>query len=377
MKLVLLVSCIGFIACTTEPQDTDPQDDENAGFDIGKADGCLGSPTEDDARGVLVLANDPAVSVDELDDAGVFRKTAQRIVDNRPYADLAALDAVPFVGPFTCRALRDHACNTRGLCERPLDLWTWNIEHFPLTAAAIPDVAAQLAAGPEIVGFEEVDTVSAFDQMRAQLPATWDAAVGATGFDTRVAIAYRRDRLTLQRTETLFPNDSFRFPRPPLALTFSIKGRAGDLPFTVVAVHLKAEIDTASRERRRQAVVALEQWLAGKRAAGERVVVVGDWNDDIDAPADRNVFLPLLNQPDAYTAVTLDVAQRHEFSYIPFRRLIDHIVFTHELGFSVLAADPVKLDEGVITDYKTTVSDHRPVHALLVPVIPAASAAEL
>lgn len=371
MKLVLLVSCIGFIACATEEA---PPDGEDSTFDIGKADGCLGSPTEDDARGVLALANDPAVTVDELDDAGVFRKTAQRIVDNRPYADLAALDAVPFVGPFTCRALRDHACTTRGLCERPLDVWTWNIEHFPLTADAIPDVAAQLAAGPEIVGFEEVDTVSAFDQMRAQLPATWDAAVGATGFDTRVAIAYRRDRLTLVKSETLFPNDSFRFPRPPLALTFTIAGRAGELQFTVVAVHLKAEIDTASRERRRQAVIALEQWMASRH---ERVIVVGDWNDDIDAPADRNVFLPLLNQPDAYTAVTLEVAQRHEFSYIPFRRLIDHIVFTHELGFSVLAADPVKLDEGVITDYKNTVSDHRPVHAVLVPVIPAPSAAEL
>ena len=373
MKLVTLVCCICFIGCVKK-LDNASQDDENAGFDIGKADGCLGSPTDDDARGVLALANDPAVGVDELDDAGVFRKTAQRIVDNRPYADLGALDAVPFVGPFTCRALRDHACNTRGLCERPLDLWTWNIEHFPLTADAIPEVAAQLAAGPEIVGFEEVDTVSAFDEMRAQLPPEWDAAVGATGFDTRVAIAYRRDRLTLVRSETLFPNDSFRFPRPPLALTFSIKGRAGELQFTVVAVHLKAEIDTQSRERRRQAVVALEQWMASQH---ERVIIVGDWNDDIDAPADRNVFLPLLNQPDAYTAVTLDVAARHEFSYIPFRRLIDHIVFTHELGFSVLATDPVKLDEGIITDYKNTVSDHRPVHAVLVPVIPAPSAAEL
>jgi endonuclease/exonuclease/phosphatase family metal-dependent hydrolase len=373
MKLVTFVCWIGFIGCATEP---DPIDAEDSGFDIGKADGCLGSPTDDDARGVLMLANDTATGADELADAGVDPRTAKRIVDNRPYADLGALDAVPFVGPFTCRTLRDHACNTRGLCERALDLWTWNIEHFPLTAAAIPAVAETLAAGPEIVGFEEVDTVSAFDQMRAQLPAAWDAVVGVTGFDTRVAIAYRRDRLSIVRSESLFVGDSRRFPRPPLAVTFDMTGRAGTTRFTVVAVHLKAEIDTDSRERRRLAIVALDEWLSGKRAAGEKVVVVGDWNDDIDAPRDRNVFLPLIDHPEAYTAYTLDVAARHEFSYIPFRRLIDHLVATKELGFPVLAVDPVKLD-GTITNYKDSVSDHRPVHAVLVPVIPAPSAAEL
>ncbi len=35
------------------------------------------------------------------------------------------------------------------------------------------------------------------------------------------------------------------------------------------------------------------------------------------------VFAPLLAKPEAYAALTLEVALRQEYSYIPFRRLID------------------------------------------------------
>ncbi|HEU0035281.1 MAG TPA: endonuclease/exonuclease/phosphatase family protein [Kofleriaceae bacterium] len=327
-----------------------------------------------------MFANDPAHDADDLDRHGLHWRTAHAIVDARPIADLAALDAVPTVGPIACRVLRDRACNEAGMCEPTLDLWTWNIEHFPLTESALPAVASTLATGamgldgtprPEIVGFEEADSVPAFQTLLGMLPG-WEGLVGREGFSTQVAIAYRTDRLTVVATEDLFTNDPDRFPRPPLAVTFDVRGRAGTARFTVVTVHLKAQVDLDSRDRRRRAVIALEQWLAARRAQGDRVIVVGDWNDDIDAPADRNVFLPLLDHPDAYTALTLAVAQRGEFSYIPFHRLIDHLVMTHEAAVAMPAelVEPVKLDLAN-PSYATTVSDHRPVHARLVPIVPA------
>lgn len=382
MKTLTWIPMVALVAaCAASPDtDNDPIDPDDASFDEGKADGtgCLPSVASEDARGLLALANDPAVSAEELDiDARLNRRTAHSIVDARPFADLAALDAVRTVGPVACRLLRTYACETKGLCEKQLDLWTWNIEHFPLTAGTIDAVAQTLAAadGPELVGFEEVDSLPAFDQLLGKLPG-WEGLSGRTGFDTQVAIAFRTDRLRMVSSEDLFVGDSRLFPRPVLAVTFEAKGRAGTTQFTLAAVHLKAMVDTDSRERRRLAIIALEQWLAGKRAAGQRVIVVGDWNDDIDATADRNVFQPLLDKPDAYTALTLDVAHRGEFSYIPFRRLIDHIVMTHEAAAAMpaLVADPVKLDT-TIPSYKDTVSDHRPVHAQLVPIIPRDSAA--
>ena len=375
----LLVSLVSFpivlaAACTTEPDvDTDPIDDEDASFDLGKADGtsCLPSATSDDARGLVMFANDPAITAEDLDVHGLNRRTAFAIAAARPFADLAALDAVPTVGPVACRVLRARACDEAGMCEPTLGLWTWNIEHFPLTGSAIDSVAQTLTSERvELVGFEEVDSLPAFDQLLAKLPG-YQGLAGKTGFDTQVAIVWRADRLKVVATEDLFTNDPDRFPRPPLAVTFEAQGRVGTARFTLVAVHLKAMVDAASRQRRREAVLALEPWLADRRAKGERVIVVGDWNDDIDTDPSVNVFQPLLDRPDAYTALTLDVAHRKEFSYIPFKRLIDHIVMTHEAAVAMpaLAVDPVKLD-ATITDYVKTVSDHRPVHAVLVPIIP-------
>ena len=93
------------LACSGD----DPLDDENAGFPDGKSDGGIdeGSP---EALAVLALCNDTAVDVDELDDdAGLNATAAKNIVASRPYATLAELDAVPFVGPVALAALLEYA----------------------------------------------------------------------------------------------------------------------------------------------------------------------------------------------------------------------------------------------------------------------------
>lgn len=351
-------------------EDDDPIDAVDASFG-GKGDlaGC--APSADDARGVLALANDPATDAETLDAIGLHARTAKAIVAARPLADLSALDAVPTVGPVACSVLHREACNARGWCEAQLSMWSWNIEHFPLSPVAVERVAETLIGEEaELVGFQEVDDVGAFDELLGKLPG-WGAVVGTTGFETRVAIGYRTDRLTPIATEHLFVGDSDRFPRPPLAVTFEIEGRVGRGTLTFVVVHLKAMTDEVSRERRRKAIVVLEAWLAKRREGGERVVVVGDFNDDIDAPRYRNVFLPLLDRADAYAPTTLEVAQRDGYSYIPYRRLIDHVVMTREAAdaFPLVAVDPILLDR-TMPDYASVVSDHRPVRADVVPLVP-------
>ncbi|HET6584066.1 MAG TPA: hypothetical protein VFG69_11470, partial [Nannocystaceae bacterium] len=65
---------------------------------------------------MLALVNDADVDVDELDvstsqgGAGLNRTAAQNIVAARPLADLAELDAVPYVGITACQALAAYAC---------------------------------------------------------------------------------------------------------------------------------------------------------------------------------------------------------------------------------------------------------------------------
>ena len=226
----LLAALLPFalLACTDAEPDH-PQDPADAPIVVGKGDAaaCVDDATSDTARGVVALANDATVDADTLHAMGVAWRSAHAIVDARPVADFTALDAVRWVGPLTCEALRAEACDQRGLCEPALDVWTWNIEHFPLRAGAVDQVAATLAAHEvELVGFEEVDSLTAFDELLEKMPG-WHGFPGLNGFETQVAIAYRTDRVHVVAIEDLFPDDDFRFPRPPLAVTFEVDGRLG------------------------------------------------------------------------------------------------------------------------------------------------------
>lgn len=59
---------------------------------------------------ILALANDPAVGLEVLDvDVGLDRRAAQSIVDGRPFATMAQLDAASYVGPSALDKLAAYA----------------------------------------------------------------------------------------------------------------------------------------------------------------------------------------------------------------------------------------------------------------------------
>lgn len=106
-------------ACSGGDETLDGRDDTFTG---DKADGFCAEDGSVEADGILALVNDDATTAAVLDaptakgGAGLDRRAADNIVAARPFDDLAQLDAVPFVGPATCQALRHFACDAQGLC---------------------------------------------------------------------------------------------------------------------------------------------------------------------------------------------------------------------------------------------------------------------
>lgn len=94
----------------------DPVDGIDDAFgEAGKADGVL-TPAE--VTGVLAAANTATLA--ELDDAaGLDRRAAEGIVARRPFAELAALDAVPYVGPTALDLLLAFAYDRGLIAETP------------------------------------------------------------------------------------------------------------------------------------------------------------------------------------------------------------------------------------------------------------------
>lgn len=327
--------------------------------------------SEDELRGVLSFINAPDTTLAELQ--GLVAEAAEGVADERPITSQDQLDALPYVGVAAWEALEEEACDVRGLCEAPIEILSWNVENFPGSEYTVPGVRTVLGElAPTVVGFQEILNRATYAEMIDSLP-NYEGFVGQqNGRDTAVAFAYRSDRVFIEDVRSLFVEDTWAFPRSPMAITFSMTGRVGHGLFTMVVVHLKARGDESSESRRRDAIQQLEAWVAEhSETVTPNVFIVGDFNDHLsDAPED-DVFAPF--RSGAYAILTQPLADVGAYSYIPerFRGLIDHVVSTDDaaLNFPPLSIEAFAAEERVEA-YVERVSDHRPVRSRHVPVLP-------
>ena len=331
------------------------------------------SISADELRGVLSLINARSTNLETLE-ALIAADAAEGVVEERPIRSRAQLDGVPHVGASAWGALEEEACDVRGLCEPPIGLLSWNVENFPNSAQTVPAVRSLLGElEPTVVGFQEIRDRVRFQALIDSLPDYEGFAGHQNEWDTAVGFAYRSDRVFIEDVSSLFVDDGFAFPRSPMAITFSMTGRAGHGVFTVVVVHLKAHGDERSEERRRDAMQKLDTWVAEHSATvTPNVLVVGDFNDHLtDAPED-DVFSPF--RTDAYSILTQRMADIGEFSYIPemYRGLIDHVVSTDDavVNFPLLSIEAYAA-ETKVEGYVEGVSDHRPIRSRHIPILPA------
>jgi|GEM_PF-2583642 len=366
----VLAVCLSLLGCQStvpsfEPPTPGATEDESF---IGKADGgCAieGTPAE---AGVLALVNDPSIDAALLDasvadgGAGLYRNAADNIVDARPIEDLRALDDVPWVGRATCEALVEFACNVEHRCRRELSAMSWNVEHFPLTEQtedAVVEVLLQTT--PTLVGLQEIEDVDAFERVLERLPG-YEGVLGEEGPFTRVAALWRTDVVALDAVQHHFVEDWYAFPRPMLALEVTPHGAVEPHPLTFAVVHLKALGGQSNAARRRNAVGKLRDWIDGLREQGRSdVLIVGDWNDELLDPSGDNVF-DELTEPSAGTRfLTEPLEHNGALTYVPWARMLDHVLMTEELSLEHEATEVLALDETWRDDYVDVVSDHRPV----------------
>ena len=106
-RIPALLVCLALAGCAGS--DSDPIDAESDSFPSGKSDGGI-DPGSPEAAGVLALVNDAAVTLEMLDDdARLHATAAANIIATRPFASLAELDAVPYVGPVALDRLLAYA----------------------------------------------------------------------------------------------------------------------------------------------------------------------------------------------------------------------------------------------------------------------------
>lgn len=251
----------------------------------------------------------------------------------------------------------------------PLRVITWNLETFPVAANTVERVAELIEElDADLIGVQEIVDVSAFTDLVVALPEHDGIFANDPGSDMVVGLLFRDSRVRVIEETTLFPDNWYAFPRPPLMARIEILGAGAsvEMEVTVLVVHLKARLDDASRERRLAACERLETWLSNhvSDGGGGEAIIIGDWNDELTDDAAWNVFSPFLDRPEQYAFLTMELAEAGGYTYIPFESFLDHILVTtetlDELGDG--STQILELEE-TVPNYEYTISDHRPVLA--------------
>lgn len=253
-----------------------------------------------------------------------------------------------------------------------LDFGAWNVEWFGDTANGPADEGAQqrnardliLGTDCDIWSLEEVVDPTAFAQLVAGLPGyggllASDASVleGASYYspgEQKVALLYKRALASVQGARIILGSHSYDFAgRPPMEVQLSVTLNGRTSTLYVICLHAKAGSDSTSYGRRASASIALKDYLDTVRA-GDSVLVLGDFNDELGASITSG-------QASPYQNFVADTARY----FAPTQALsnsIDHHISVRGLAPNFLPGSAQAFPAAqYLPGFYTSTSDHLPV----------------
>lgn len=264
-----------------------------------------------------------------------------------------------------------------------LDIASWNIEFFGSTSNGPSNETLQrnnardVIAGTDfdIWGLAEIVGTSQFNTLKSQLPgyagflANDPAVTSGSSFysasEQKVGILFKSSVATLLGARIILTQNNTEFAgRPPLEVKLRVSMGGATEDIVVIVLHAKAFNDVASFERRQAASIALKSFIDSTYPT-QKVIVIGDFNDDVDVSITPNRPSPYQNfVSDAadYAFPTAVLSAAGESSTVGFSDMIDHHLGTNDMvaDFITGTAQVYRVDQ-FIASYGSTTSDHFPV----------------
>jgi len=264
-----------------------------------------------------------------------------------------------------------------------LDFGNWNIEWFGSTSNGPTNESLQLSnvrdvingANLDIWGLQEVVSTTSFNNLVSQLPgyagllaSASTVTSGGTYYSSseqKVGLLYKTSVASVVSARIILTSSDYDFAgRPPLEvkLRVSLNGRTEDL--VVIVLHAKCCTDSTSWQRRANASAALKSYLDSTYPT-TKVMVFGDWNDDLDTSITSGKASPYKNFVDDsldYTFPTQALTDARISTTASYPDAIDHQLVTNELRASYVSGsvEAYRVDQ-YISNYSNTTSDHFPV----------------
>ena len=250
--------------------------------------------------------------------------------------------------------------------ENSFDLATWNIEQFPKSRSYTIPYLTQIIRDIDIdlIAAQEIDDRSSFFALIDSLDGYEGYLSSLPDYGLQLGLIYKSNVVTISDPDQIFTTDDWAFPRPPLVASVSVKNDSITFfDFIIIVLHLKAFGDQESESRRRTACEKLKDYIDNSllTESEKDIIVLGDFNDQLDDPPQDNVFEAFLSDTLNYDFLTLPLTD--EPTYINnYFSSIDHVLITNDVRVEYNSGDTqvLKIDEE-FSDYLNYISDHRPV----------------
>ena len=249
-----------------------------------------------------------------------------------------------------------------------LEIATWNIEFFPkagdTTIAAMAEVINDLNV--DIIGIQEIGKRGSFAKMMALIPE-YDYVLSQSSSFFDQAIIYKKEFVTALSQKDLFTFEDYWFAgRPPLQGDFIWSNGRNQFPVSVIDIHMKCCDDGIFR--RSVASKMLADYIKEKITDNNsNILVVGDWNDEIDDPWHKQSLNPFVEDKENFYFTTIPILyDPTQFSYPSWPSFLDHILISENLfdeNNSTGITQTIRLQDyvGGWDEYERILSDHLPV----------------
>ncbi len=261
--------------------------------------------------------------------------------------------------------------------DTTLEIATWNLERFAKADDETVEKVIQAveAMDIDIIALQEISNSLEFKALVDGLDG-WDGFQATSHSYINLAFLYKTGgKLEVDTFYEILAGLPWPDPlnRNPLVLSGSFDGKS----FVVINNHYwccgNGTIDEGTADDREflrlQASQVLDEYIRDN-FAGQRVVMVGDLNDELTDSAANNVFQPFLDAPDLYRFVDMEIAQgaTSSWSYPKWPSHLDHILISAPLFDSfqgkttLVQVVPLHtfLTYG-FNQYDDLISDHLPV----------------
>lgn len=260
-----------------------------------------------------------------------------------------------------------------------LDIATWNIEWLGETGFGPTDENLQytnvkkvlLQADWDVIAFQEVSNHNTYLSLSDELAFKYGTFISTYTATQKTGLYFRKSMFEMiapltQNILTQYSSNPFA-TRPPLQVALkTVGGNKTDTLYFIV-VHLKAHTGNtqASYNMRKDAALKIKGYIE-QELAGKKVIVIGDWNDDLDASLYNNAETPFKSLADAgYLFPTRKLTDEGKDSWAFGENMIDHIMVAKSLDSLYMPASSRIFDNAslYIPGFSNNTSDHFPVYA--------------